>query len=326
MTGQPPAHADRRQQRRADQDRARPQRPLSLHAAAVARAAVRRHRQARLRPQGRPRARNRSTTRSKSSSAEEEQVLRHSQSDTQNPNVMDWTDSYARHRQRARSSPTRSPTSATATACGLIGLVGSCDLPGVALRRAQCILRWDRRPSLWSHAFLLVGRRRDPRGRAALARRPLPRARRQRDHRRPRSSTTRTRSVDPNVALLAVRMDADEADARRRARDREPEPRAPALRPVRDARLLAGLPVDARHPEPARAGRPEPLLGDGRVLLRGDPARPHARRQRPQQRARAPVERRALVERRVRRVRPPDRGPLRRPRPPLRGARARGGH
>ena len=36
-----------------------------------------------------------------------------------------------------------------------IGLIGSRDIPGVALRRAQSILRWDRRPSLWSHAFLV---------------------------------------------------------------------------------------------------------------------------------------------------------------------------
>lgn len=37
-----------------------------------------------------------------------------------------------------------------------IGLVGSRDLPGVALRQAQSVLRWDRRPSYWSHAFLLA--------------------------------------------------------------------------------------------------------------------------------------------------------------------------
>ena len=36
-----------------------------------------------------------------------------------------------------------------------IGLIGSRDIPGVALRRAQSILRWDRRPSHWSHAFLV---------------------------------------------------------------------------------------------------------------------------------------------------------------------------
>lgn len=36
-----------------------------------------------------------------------------------------------------------------------IGLVGSRDMPGAILRRAQSVLRWDRRPSLWSHAFLI---------------------------------------------------------------------------------------------------------------------------------------------------------------------------
>jgi hypothetical protein len=37
-----------------------------------------------------------------------------------------------------------------------IGLLGQRDLPGVTLRRAQSILRWDLRPSLWSHAFLFA--------------------------------------------------------------------------------------------------------------------------------------------------------------------------
>jgi hypothetical protein len=44
-----------------------------------------------------------------------------------------------------------------------IGLVGSRDLVGVALRRAQAIVRWDLRPRLWSHAFLVTG----PRGGSA---------------------------------------------------------------------------------------------------------------------------------------------------------------
>ena len=38
-----------------------------------------------------------------------------------------------------------------------IGLVGHRDLPGVAVRHAQAVLRWDLRPSLWSHAFIVVG-------------------------------------------------------------------------------------------------------------------------------------------------------------------------
>ncbi|MDN5843079.1 MAG: hypothetical protein L0H54_06500 [Alcaligenaceae bacterium] len=37
-----------------------------------------------------------------------------------------------------------------------IGLVGSCDLPGICLRRAQSVLRDDQRPSYWSHAFIVT--------------------------------------------------------------------------------------------------------------------------------------------------------------------------
>lgn len=36
-----------------------------------------------------------------------------------------------------------------------IGLVGSSDLPGICLRRAQSVLRLDQRPSYWSHAFII---------------------------------------------------------------------------------------------------------------------------------------------------------------------------
>jgi len=39
-----------------------------------------------------------------------------------------------------------------------IGLVGSCDIPGVKLRQAQSIARWDRKPSKWSHAFLIANK------------------------------------------------------------------------------------------------------------------------------------------------------------------------
>ena len=37
-----------------------------------------------------------------------------------------------------------------------IGFVGQQDLPGVMLRRAQSSLRWDLRPSLWSHTFVVT--------------------------------------------------------------------------------------------------------------------------------------------------------------------------
>lgn len=38
----------------------------------------------------------------------------------------------------------------------VIGLVGSRDLPGICLRRAQSVLRDDLRPSYWSHAFVIT--------------------------------------------------------------------------------------------------------------------------------------------------------------------------
>jgi hypothetical protein len=39
-----------------------------------------------------------------------------------------------------------------------IGFLGQRDIPGVTLRQAQAVLRWDRRPSLWSHVFLISER------------------------------------------------------------------------------------------------------------------------------------------------------------------------
>jgi hypothetical protein len=80
-------------------------------------------------------------------------VLRHSQSEEANPDVLDWTDRFGDTDNAAFFADA---ISQLGRASGLIGLVGSSDLPGVALRRAQGVLRWDRRPSLWSHAFLLV--------------------------------------------------------------------------------------------------------------------------------------------------------------------------
>ena len=37
----------------------------------------------------------------------------------------------------------------------IVGLLGQRDVPGALVRRAQALLRWDLRPSLWSHAFIL---------------------------------------------------------------------------------------------------------------------------------------------------------------------------
>jgi len=157
-----------------------------------------------------PRARSRSTTRSKSSSAEEENVLRHSQSDIQNPNVVDWTDSHAGG-DNATSFTDAIAELSEHDGLGLIAPVGSCDLPGVAPRRARSIPRWDRRPSLRSHAFLPVGggELREVALHSGAGHFPEPAA----------NAITPARldhygnaTLDPNLALLSVRLDAEEAE------------------------------------------------------------------------------------------------------------------
>ena len=39
-----------------------------------------------------------------------------------------------------------------------VGLVGGRDMASIAVRQAQSVLRFDRRPSYFSHAFLFTGR------------------------------------------------------------------------------------------------------------------------------------------------------------------------
>jgi hypothetical protein len=47
---------------------------------------------------------------------------------------------------------------------GLIGLVGTNDAIGMAIREAQSLITKDRKPSLWSHCFILGDLRLDMRG------------------------------------------------------------------------------------------------------------------------------------------------------------------
>jgi len=47
---------------------------------------------------------------------------------------------------------------------GLIGLVGTKDAIGLAIREAQSLVSSDRKPSLWSHCFILGDLRLDIRG------------------------------------------------------------------------------------------------------------------------------------------------------------------
>jgi hypothetical protein len=108
-----------------------------------------------------------------------------------------------------------------------IGFLGQRDIPGVALRQAQAILRWDRRPSLWSHVFLI----REPANLADIGTTPILEVpmypRRGVFHRPERNAVSEGTlaqyhdpSIDANVALVAVSMSDDDALAvRNRALD-----------------------------------------------------------------------------------------------------------
>jgi hypothetical protein len=144
-------------------------------------------------------------------------VLRHSHSDEDNPHIEDWTDRYADKDNAAFFADAIASLSEDDEfghdGLALIGLVGSGDLPGITLRRAQAILRWDRRPSLWSHAFLLVDTQGSLREVALHSRAgafPEPA-----DNAITAATLEHYTSpkVDPNVALLAVRTTPEEAAA-----------------------------------------------------------------------------------------------------------------
>lgn len=132
-------------------------------------------------------------------------MLRHSNSAEENPDVKDVTDDYAGVDNTRFFADT---IEALGGPVALIGLVGSGDLPGVALRRAQSILRWDRRPSLWSHAFLVVGdgiREVTLHSRAGHFPEPADNA--------ITPATLEHYAKDPNAALLKVSMSEEEAAA-----------------------------------------------------------------------------------------------------------------
>jgi hypothetical protein len=98
-----------------------------------------------------------------------------------------------------------------------IGLVGSRDLPGVTLRQAQSVLRWDMRPGLWSHAFLIADAIQENVGATKILGVSLhPRTGIfPRPERNGVSEGTlnlfNQRDLDANAALLAIGMDEEEA-------------------------------------------------------------------------------------------------------------------
>jgi len=85
-------------------------------------------------------------------------MVRHSGSTERNPNVVDWSETHADKDNLEFFADALAMLSDKGTGNDgfmTIGLLGQRDLPGVTLRGAQAILRWDLRPSLWSHVFLI---------------------------------------------------------------------------------------------------------------------------------------------------------------------------
>jgi hypothetical protein len=149
--------------------------------------------------------------------------MRHSGSTGRNQNLVDWT---GRFKNRTNLEFFAGALEALRRAgvgnggVGVIGLLGQVDLPGVALRTAQSVLRWDLRPSLWSHAFLIAAPA-EPRERS-VGRTPIWEATlhpREGSFPPPeRNGVTegtllkyRNPEVDANAALLAVKMTDTEA-------------------------------------------------------------------------------------------------------------------
>lgn len=101
----------------------------------------------------------------------------------------------------------------------LIGLVGSRDVFSVTVRRAQRILRWDHRPSLWSHAFIVSGS--GPGGAVhSIPIREVAISSRAGELPDPAFNAVTSATLghyasatlDANLALMAVRVDAGEAE------------------------------------------------------------------------------------------------------------------
>jgi hypothetical protein len=85
-------------------------------------------------------------------------MIRHSGSE-RNAEMVDWSDEYrsADNTEFFAAALAAARDGSEAGSLGAIVLLGQRDLPGVALRRAQSVLRWDLRPSYWSHVMVIVG-------------------------------------------------------------------------------------------------------------------------------------------------------------------------
>jgi hypothetical protein len=150
-------------------------------------------------------------------------LIRHSGATERNPNIVDWTEDYSvEDNVRFFAAALRALAEQGKGNGGLmtIGLLGQRDLPGFNLRHAQSILRWDLRPSLWSHV-LLIAAKVEPSARAVAAApvREVVIYSRTGDFADPADNAVtaatlgeyRRAGIDSNAALLAVDMTDDEA-------------------------------------------------------------------------------------------------------------------
>lgn len=152
-------------------------------------------------------------------------MFRHSSAEEANPDLLDWSEAYrekdnidffadafADMRKKKRRGGGQM----------VIGLLGQRDIPGVTVRRAQSVLRWDLRPSCWSHAFLVAEAvKADPKALAPTSIREV--ALHSRTGRFPEpadNGVTGARlgayhdpTIDANVALLCVDMSKGDIDA-----------------------------------------------------------------------------------------------------------------
>ncbi|NYT63334.1 hypothetical protein H0A66_13520 [Alcaligenaceae bacterium] len=141
--------------------------------------------------------------------------MRRSVADHKNPNLGNWS-KWGRTRSNTTFFTEALRTMRdynTGDGAFAIGLIGSCDLPGICLRRAQSVLRLDQRPSYWSHAFIITEAwdGKSPVGRLPIAEVPFFARNGQfpepADNAVIRSTTLGhylDRELDPNVALFAV--------------------------------------------------------------------------------------------------------------------------
>ena len=156
--------------------------------------------------------------------------MRNSLATEKNNAIEDWSDDYQKKNNTqffAAALAALAEKGAGNDGLMAVGLLGQRDMPGVMLRNAQSVLRWDLRPSLWSHAFLIAERT----GEKFDKKTPIlevPLHARDGSFPRPEDNAVHETELDvydnprreANVALLAVEMKKDEAElVATRARD-----------------------------------------------------------------------------------------------------------